>query len=112
MVGGKIEPGEAAWQAAWREVQEETGQAPVRFWAVPSINRFYEWTHDRVNLIPAFAAELAADPVLDDEHDAFAWLASEAAAARLMWPEHERLLRLAAQLLDTGVPPSLIIDAS
>ena len=81
MVGGKIEPGETAHAAALREVREETGQAPVRLWAVPSVNAFYEWAHDRVNLIPAFAAELSGDPVLNHEHDARAWLTAAATCA-------------------------------
>jgi 8-oxo-dGTP pyrophosphatase MutT (NUDIX family) len=111
MVGGKIEPGETAWAAARRELREETGRAPVRFWTLPSANHFYEWRHDRVNVAPAFAAELDADPVLDAEHDAFAWLAPAAAAARLAWPEQRRLLHLAARLLADGVPPSLWVNA-
>ena len=74
---------------------------------LPSVNTFYEWQHDRVNLTPAFAAELAADPVLNHEHDAFAWLAVEEAAPRLRWPEQQRLLRLAAQIVRQGVPPEL-----
>lgn len=107
MVGGKIEPGETAWQTALRELHEETGQAPTRLWALPSVNTFYEWQHDRINLIPAFAAELAADPVLDDEHDAFAWLPAEEAVLRLRWPEQQRLLRLTARLLEEGIAPEL-----
>ena len=111
MIGGKIRPGEAAWQTALRELHEETGQRPARLWSVPSINAFYEWQHDRINLIPAFAAELTADPVLDDEHDAFAWLPAEDAAERLVWPEQQRLLRLAAALLARpALPPELLID--
>lgn len=110
MVGGKIEPDEAAWEAALREVEEETGHAPTRFWTVPSVNHFYEWRHDRINLIPAFAAALPGDPTLDDEHDAFAWLSAEEAAERLSWPEQRRLLRLTDRTLQTGVPPSLLID--
>lgn len=109
MVGGKIEPGEAAWQAALRELREETGRRPRACWSLPSVNAFYEWQHDRVNLIPAFAAALDADPVLDDEHDAFAWLPAEAAAARLRWPEQQRLLRLADRMLREGVPPELML---
>ncbi len=107
MVGGKIEPGETAWRAALRELREETGHAPEAFWALPSLNVFYEWQRDQVNLIPAFAARLRADPVLDREHDAFAWLPAEDAAARLAWPEQRRLLRLADRLLREGVPPEL-----
>lgn len=109
MVGGKIESGEAAWETAHREVTEETGHAPDRLWTVPSVNTFYEWQADRINLIPAFAAALPADPVLDDEHDAFAWLPAEEAVDRVAWPEQQRLLRLADQTLRTGIPPRLIV---
>lgn len=109
MVGGKIHAGEAAWQAAVRELREETGRAPVELWALPSVNTFYEWQHDRINLTPAFAARLDADPVLDREHDGFAWLDVEAAVRRLVWPEQQRLLRLAHVLLQHGLSPDLLI---
>lgn len=110
MVGGKIEPGEAAWQAALREVREETGQRPGQFWVLPSVNVFYEWQEDCVNMAPAFAAELRSDPMLDREHDAFCWLSAEEAAERLSWPEQQRLLRLASRLLEEGIPPELHVD--
>lgn len=103
MVGGKIQPGERAWTAALRELYEETQRSPRRFWTVPSVNSFYEWQYDRVNLIPAFAAELNADPVLDQEHDAFRWLQAEEAAERLAWPEQGRLVRLIDKLLRQGL---------
>ena len=110
MVGGKIDAGETAWQAALRELREETGCTPRRFWTVPSVNTFYEWQRDTVALVPAFAAELDADPLLDVEHDAFAWLPAEQAAARLTWPEQARLVRLVADLLRTdAIAPELEI---
>lgn len=109
MVGGKMEPDEPAWQAAVRELQEETSRTPRRLWALPSANIFYEWEHDRVNVTPAFAAELNADPVLDREHDAFGWLSVDEATQRLVWPEQQRLVRLAARLLRDGVPQELTI---
>lgn len=99
MIGGKIEPGETAWQAALRETREETGREPIALWALPSVNAFYEWHEDRLTLAPAFAAEVVDDPVLNAEHDACAWLDAEAAAARLAWPEQQRLIRLAADLV-------------
>ena len=110
MVGGKIEAGEAAWETGLREVEEETGHTPTQFWTLPSVNTFYEWREDRVNLTPAFAAALPGDPSLDDEHDAFVWLPAREAAQRLQWPEQERLLRLADRVLRDGIPPSLIVD--
>lgn len=109
MVGGKIGPGEQAWEAALRELREETGREPARFWSVPSANVFYEWQHDRVNIAPAFAAELTGDPVLDGEHDAFAWLPAPEAAARLAWPEQARLLTLVDRMLAQPIPPELVI---
>ncbi|MEM9663452.1 MAG: NUDIX pyrophosphatase [Bacteroidota bacterium] len=109
MVGGKMEPGETAWQAALRELHEETSLTPQHFWALPSYNGFYEWQHDRVNLIPAFAAQVTADPVLDREHDAFAWYSVSEARQALHWPEQRRLLRLAAETLADGIPEALVI---
>ncbi len=109
MVGGKVEEGEAAWQAALRELREETGQHPVQAWAVPSVNAFYEWQHDRLRLIPVFAAELAADPVLDDEHDDFCWLSAAEAVEKLLWPEQQRLVALVASMLDAEIPPELVL---
>jgi dATP pyrophosphohydrolase len=111
MVGGKIEAGEAAWEAARRECREETGCAPDPLWTLPSVNAFYEWRADRVNLCPAFAAEIDGPPALDDEHDAFAWVPAAEAADRLAWPEQKRLLRLADRLLSEGVPPELVVEA-
>jgi dATP pyrophosphohydrolase len=110
MVGGKIESDEAAWETGLREVEEETGHTPNHFWALPSINAFYEWKDDRINLTPAFAATLRQDTVLDDEHDGFDWLPAREAAEHLDWPEQKRLLRLADRVLRDGIPPSLIVD--
>ncbi len=101
MVGGKLEPGETAWEACLRELHEETGLVPLRLLAVPYLNRFYEWQKDRVNEIPVFIALSAgSDPVLDDEHDDFEWLPLAAAKARLPWPGQRGGLDAAAALYD------------
>ena len=108
MVGGKVEGDEPAWRTALRELAEETGWRPGRglrgVWALPSVNAHYDVGADRVILAPAFAARVEGDPVLDDEHDAWAWLPAPEAAGRLAWPEQARLLRLAAALADAERP--------
>lgn len=109
MVGGKIEGSERAWQTALREVLEETGLHPLRLWTIPSANVFYEWEHDRVNVCPAFAAEVSSDPVVEREHEDYGWFNTDEAVDQLLWPEQQRLLRLTAAMLAEGVPPELFI---
>jgi dATP pyrophosphohydrolase len=100
MVGGKIAGGESAWQACLRELYEETRLSPTRLFCVPYINRFYEWQHDRINDIPVFLALTnGAEPTLDREHVAAAWLAPDAACERLVWPGQVAGLRAALALL-------------
>jgi dATP pyrophosphohydrolase len=104
MVGGKLNPDETAWQGCLRELAEETRLPVARLLCVPYVNRFYEWKHDRINDIPVFVAvtNSGADPVLDDEHTAFAWLALDSALERLPWPGQSEGLRAADALLRTG----------
>jgi len=104
MVGGKLTGEETAWQACLREVAEETRLPVQRLLAVPYVNRFYEWQHDRINDIPVFVAVTSADasPVLDAEHSDFSWLSLEAAVERLPWPGQREGLRAAAALLEGG----------
>jgi dihydroneopterin triphosphate diphosphatase len=100
MVGGKLEAGEKAFEACLRELHEETGLVPLRLWAVPYVNRFYEWQRDQVHDIPVFLAECApnAQVVLDDEHDAATWVGQDEALKLLEWPCQREGLTAAAAL--------------
>jgi dihydroneopterin triphosphate diphosphatase len=93
-VHGTIEPGETPVQASLRELREETGLAPERFYNLSRIEGFYQHRTDELAIIPAFAAVVAADaaPRLSDEHDAFVWLAPAAATRRFAWPRERRAL--------------------
>lgn len=104
MVGGKLRPEETAWQGCLRELAEETRLPIARLLCVPYVNRFYEWRHDRINDIPVFVAvtEPGREPVLDEEHSAFAWLGLDSALERLPWPGQSEGLRAADALLRTG----------
>lgn len=93
-VHGTIEPGETPVQASLRELREETGLAPERFYNLSRIEGFYQHRTDELAIIPAFAAFVAADaaPRLSAEHDAFAWLPPADAARRFAWPRERRAL--------------------
>lgn len=93
-VHGTIEPGETPVQASLRELREETGLAPERFYNLSRIEGFYQHRTDELAIIPAFAALVAADalPRLSDEHDACVWLPPDEAARRFAWPRERRAL--------------------
>jgi dATP pyrophosphohydrolase len=103
-VHGRIEAGEAAWQAALRELKEETGLTPLGFWQIEFVNTFYLATEDRILICPCFAAEIAADVdvVLSDEHTDFRWEPVEQALETFMWPGQRRAVR---EILEEIVTP-------
>jgi len=103
MIGGKIEKAEKAYETALREVKEETGLTPVKFWAVPYVNSFYEPSHDRVNIIPVFAAAVNSERVrLSKEHTAFEWMDFDRALESLPWPAQKEGLRIVHEFIVAG----------
>lgn len=88
MVTGLIEVGETAYRAAIREIKEETGLTPKKFWVVPNINSFYSPEQDEILIIPVFAALVAEDidVIISDEHSEYLWVNKEDAIKMLAWP--------------------------
>lgn len=93
-VTGGIEKGESAYRAAAREVHEETGLTPLRWWALEHLTTFYEPASDRIAVVPVFAAEVAwTDPVhLSHEHDRYAFGVAAVTARRMLWETQRRAL--------------------
>ena len=85
-VAGKIEAGEAAWEAAIRELKEETGIEPVRIFVADHVSKFYEAHGDWVNMVPVFGIEVEDEEVkLSDEHCEFKWVDFNTAHQTLIW---------------------------
>ena len=88
LVSGGIEPGEAAWRAAVRELREETGLSPVELYTLDHISTFYIPELDARSESINFCAVVAADAVvkLNVEHTNYRWVPVESIEAALMWP--------------------------
>jgi dATP pyrophosphohydrolase len=76
MVSGRIERGETAWQAALREVREEVGIVPDRFYSANRLESFYEVSQNCINLVPIFVAFIDGLEAitLSDEHTDYRWV--------------------------------------
>ena len=91
-VTGKVQLLERAYEAAAREVLEETGLAPIRWWALESVSIYFDARADKLRALPLFAAEVEPDAsvLLSREHDAFRWSTAAAAGASFVWEAQRR----------------------
>jgi dATP pyrophosphohydrolase len=103
-VHGRIEPTETPVQAARRELEEETGLVPLRFYNASRVEAFYAHRADAVALIPVFVAFVDAGAELQPsaEHDRAEWLMPADAAERFAWPRERRALADVLSILGSG----------
>ena len=107
---GHLEKDESAWQAAVRELREETG---IR--RVERVGRFKQDMHynffspkkGRINkTVTFFLGKTDVEKVsLSDEHEGHAWLPYEQALDRLTFPNARQMLRAAWRSMQPGHEP-------
>lgn len=113
MVTGGIEEGEMAYEAAVREIKEETGITPDQFYSADAVETFYMKMNDKVAFVPVFVAfvdEIKPVQLSPHEHDAYEWLPFEEARARLVFAEQKRVITHIHEnfILKTPHPVNLI----
>lgn len=111
MVTGKIEEGETAARAAFREVQEETGLTPLHLYSADAVETFYMQSENKIAFVPVFVAfvdsmEVRLSPT---EHDAFEWVALEQAKEQFSWAEQKRIISLIHHSCVLQKPADLLI---
>jgi len=104
IVTGSIEQDETALQGALRELKEETGYIPQKFWILPEINSFYSVKTDTLNHTIMFAAQVSprTNPVLSDEHYQFGWYPISVAKSMCVWTGQIQALDIVHEFIVGG----------
>lgn len=88
IVTGSIESGETAWQAAARELREETGLEARALYSAGFCDQFYNVAQNCIELVPVFVnlVEGHRDIVLDHEHSEYGWVTIDRAVTMIpLW---------------------------
>ncbi len=100
VVTGRSTLGESPFDAAQRELFEETSLAAIEGWSLPIVASFYDRRTDGVVSVVTFGVVVAphAQPILQ-EHSMFRWLRCATAMAVLPVPAHQQGVELFDRLL-------------
>lgn len=103
MVSGAISKNEKAFRAALREIKEETGLSPQRFFAVPKINSFYLPERDHICFVPVFTAIVDSNSSvrLSEEHTEYKWVNKKDAIEMLAWPGQREVVEIIDEYFGT-----------
>ena len=93
-IAGGIEEGETAWQAALRELEEETGLKPDTFYSGDICEKFYEADRNAISIAPVFVAFIdnAATDSLNHEHSEYRWVSFYEAREMVAFGGQRRVL--------------------
>ncbi|MGR3621197.1 NUDIX hydrolase [Pseudophaeobacter sp.] len=94
-IAGSLEPDETAWQAALRELREETGLRPKNFYSADICEQFYEADRDAITMAPVFVAFIdpEAKVRLNHEHSTFRWVSFDEAREMVAFGGQRKVLR-------------------
>lgn len=109
-VAGKIEAGESAWQAALRELREETGLNPAAFYSANYCEHFYSVRGDCIDVLPLFAAFVDENAVvtLNGEHSEYQWFPFAAAKEAVPFNNQRECLRVIEETFILREPPAFL----
>lgn len=111
-VAGSLEGSETAWQAALREMLEETGLRPDRLYSGDICEQFYEPKRECITIFPIFVAFVPKDctVVLNHEHSAYRWVSFSKAREMVSFSGQRRsLLEIEAEFVHRMPSPHLEI---
>jgi dihydroneopterin triphosphate diphosphatase len=103
LVAGGVESGEGPYEAALRELEEETGLAARALVAIPLELGYRQPAGTWITLHPfAVAVPAGWEPVLNEEHVDYRWCTEDDAVELLEFPEPREALRHVARGLESS----------
>lgn len=105
-IGGGIETGERAWQAAQREIWEETGINIRTLYTGNTFDQFYSPATNDIYMAPVFVGFVDDDQevVLNREHSEYEWLRFSDAKERATLPGNDEVLAFVEKHFVKKVP--------
>jgi len=90
IVTGSVEPDEHAYDAAIRELKEETGLESEVWYKLPYLGGFYDMKRNTVESVPAFAVLYQNKPniIISDEHSEYKWIKNSEIENYMPIPDH------------------------
>ncbi|WP_245208030.1 NUDIX hydrolase [Sediminibacillus dalangtanensis] len=93
-IGGSIEQGEKAWEAALREIKEETGINEVTLYSSNKFDQFYSPEEEYIYMAPVFVGYVDSRQhvQLNHEHTEYKWLPIQEAMETATLPGNDEVL--------------------
>ncbi|MFI8684871.1 NUDIX pyrophosphatase [Rossellomorea sp. NPDC077527] len=93
-IGGAIEEGETATEAAYREVKEETGISDISLYSANTFDKIYSIEGNYIYIAPVFVGFVASDQdvTLNEEHSEYRWLSFQEAVDTVSLPGNDEVL--------------------
>ena len=109
-IGGSIEEGEKAWEAAFREIKEETGITKLLLYTSNKFDQIYSPQENYIYVAPVFVGfvEDHQDVKLNVEHSDYQWLSFEEAIETVSLPGNDKVLKSIEKHFVQRKPPKFL----
>lgn len=114
MISGKLIDGERVVAGAIRELREETGLIPSKFYSADVVETFFVPGQDAIFFAPVFVAFVEIkEPITlsKSEHDAYQWISIEKALLHLEFSGQRKALEhIEKEFINKKPNPRFLID--